>query len=108
MLQKQLLEKLRDALDRMDEAHLEFFPTKDDVMERTYPKAPANAFKAYAQAFATLFKEYRLEVGEATDRPETTTRILDEVKGDHEREAIKRMIDLGLQLKAKDDAKEVK
>lgn len=97
IIRHDLLEKIHDALRRMDESHLEFFPLKDTLAQATYPKAPANAFRAYAQAFATLFKEYRLESGESTDRTEQTQRILDVVHDDHERQLLKRVLDMALE-----------
>jgi hypothetical protein len=105
MIRTDLLDRIQDALHRMIEPHLEFFPVRDAVIPQTYPKAPAVAFRAYAQAFATLMKEYRLEVGEATDRTDntTTTRILDEVKNDHERAALKKAIEEALREDARPD-----
>jgi hypothetical protein len=96
MIREDLLERIHTMLARMEEAHLEFFPVRDDVLSRTYPKAPAAAVQKYAQAFALLFKEYRLEAGEATDRPAATTWSLDVVTGDHERDMLKRAIEVVL------------
>lgn len=97
LIREDLLEKIHDMLRRMDQPHTEYFPVKDDVLTRVYPTAPHSAVRNYAVAFATLFKEYRLEAGEATDRPEATTRILDVVKDDHERELLRKAIDKAIE-----------
>lgn len=65
-LRELLLLKACDALARMDEPHIDF--KGKDAFQVTYPKAPAGAFKQYADAAATLLDKYRLEMGEDTSR----------------------------------------
>lgn len=80
-LAAQMLDKVRDALVRMDEPHVEF--AGKDATRVVYPKAPAGAFRDYAAAAATLMKEIRLERGESTERVEQ--RLPDLVRDDQER-----------------------
>ena len=67
-----LLVKAKDALERMDQPHIEF--KGKDATQVTYPKAPASAFQSYATSAAILLDKYRLEVGEATSRAEVELR----------------------------------
>jgi len=67
-LRTRLLEKGLDALDRMDQVHVDY-RGKDSVRVE-WEVAPAAAFKDYAVAMAVLLDKYRLEMGEATQRVE--------------------------------------
>ncbi len=97
MINQDLLKQIHNALLRMDEPHVEFFATKDDVVSRTYPKAPSNAFRNYAQAFSILYREFRLESGEATDRTEHSESILAVVKDETERRRLITILDMALE-----------
>lgn len=59
-----LIEKVHDALSRMDEPHVEFVGREGVQVE--YPKAPASAFRMYALAVESLIRVFRLEGGEST------------------------------------------
>ena len=63
-----LLEKGLDALDRMDQEHIDY--RGKEVYKVSWEVAPADAFKSYAVAAAVLIDKYRLEMGEATTRTE--------------------------------------
>lgn len=89
----EILAKMQRIVARMAEAYTEFVGYKDGVERVEYPEPPAPAMRAFAAALALLYKEYRLEQGEQTDRKETTERILDVVRDDHEREALKKVLD---------------
>jgi transposase-like protein len=61
-IREQLLEKVLDMLDRMDEEHIDFKGQKAQPV--TYPKAPAAACQNYATCVAILIDKFRLEMGE--------------------------------------------
>lgn len=70
-LHARLLEKAVDLLGRMDEPHIDFKGGGPlGPSEVTFPKAPADACKAYATAVGILIDKYRLETGEVTAREE--------------------------------------
>jgi hypothetical protein len=73
-------ERAHDALDRFDAEHIDF--KGKDATEVTYPTATASDILALAQTAATLLKEYRLEVGEPTSRPHSTTEVTDVARSD--------------------------
>lgn len=64
-----LMEKALDALDRMDQEHVDF--RGKDATKVTWEVAPSGAFKDYATAAAILDDKYRLEMGESTSRVES-------------------------------------
>lgn len=68
-----LMEKALDALDRMDQKHIDY-RGKDATMV-TWEVAPSGAFKDYATAAAILDDKYRLEMGEATSRVHSKVEI---------------------------------
>lgn len=73
-----MLDRVLDALARMDEPHIEFVGKDGDQV--TYPKAPAAAFGTYASSVATLIKTYRLEMGESTSKPEQHVNVSERVE----------------------------
>jgi transposase-like protein len=68
-LRQQMLDKALDALERMDEPHVEFVGQGGRKVK--YPKAPAGAYRNYATSMAILVDKLRLELGEATSRDES-------------------------------------
>lgn len=69
-LRVRLLEKALDALERMDEVHVDY--RGKDAQMVTWDIAPSGAFKDYATGAAILIDKYRLEMGEHTARAEVT------------------------------------
>ena len=65
-LRVRLLEKALDALDRMDERHIDY--KGNNALEVSWEVAPSGAFKDYATGAAILIDKYRLEMGETTSR----------------------------------------
>lgn len=65
-LRVRLLEKALDALNRMDERHIDY--KGRDAVEVAWEIAPSGAFKDYATGAAILIDKYRLEMGETTAR----------------------------------------
>ena len=65
-LRVRLLEKALDALDRMDEKHIDY--KGKDAHQVSWEVAPSGAFKDYATGAAILIDKYRLEMGETTSR----------------------------------------
>lgn len=98
-LRSELLERSLDLLDRMDEPHVEFKGKDGGQVE--YPVAPAAAVQNYATSAAILIDKYRLEMGEATGRSETT--LLDG-KSDHEQRVLADIINDELERRANGNA----
>lgn len=93
-LRVRLLEKALDALDRMDETHVDY--RGKDARRIEWPVAPSGAFKDYATGAAILIDKYRLEMGEHTARAEVTNesaidaevrRLVDELGRQRQSEA---------------------
>lgn len=95
----ELLEKVSDLLDRMDAPHVEF--KGKDADRVTYPIAPASAVQNYATSVGILIDKYRLEMGEATDRTEST---LLRGKSDHEQQLLADVLNRELERRAYADA----
>lgn len=94
-----LLEKAVDLLGRMDAEHVEF--KGKDADQVTYPIAPASAVQNYATSAAILIDKYRLEMGEATGRTEST---LLSGRSDHEQRILGDIINAELERRAHADA----
>jgi len=101
-LRTRLLEKAHDALDRMEQIHIEF--KGKDAAQVEYPTAPAEAFRAYSQAAGTLLREYRTEMGEVGKREETVTTVKDAISSDHERGALRGAIERELEQREREAA----
>lgn len=77
-LRLRLMDQALDALDRMDQRHIDF--RGKDAMQVEWATAPADAYKAYATSAAILIDKYRLEMGESTGRMEVSTFADEELR----------------------------
>lgn len=59
-----LLDRIADVLQRMDEPHIDF--RGKDAIQVEWPTATSGDVKNYAVSFGILLDKYRLEMGEAT------------------------------------------
>ena len=96
VIRGKLLDRIEGVLDRFDAEHIDYKGSAADKV--TFPTAPAAAVRDYSQAIATLLREYRLETGEAGDRSESTTRVGDLVRNDHEQKLLENLIRAGMEL----------
>ena len=60
-----LLDRIADVLQRMDEPHIDF--RGKDATQVEWPTATSGDVKNYAVSFGILLDKYRLEMGEATE-----------------------------------------
>ena len=77
-LKELLLEKAVDLAHRMDEPHIDFKSAGPmGPVEVTFPRAPADACRAYATSIGILIDKFRLEGGEVTSRDELRQVLLE-------------------------------
>jgi hypothetical protein len=77
-LKDELLGKVLDLLNRMDQEHVDF---KGQFAARvTYEKPPADAVRNYATSVGILIDKMRLELGEATSRDESVSDLDREIE----------------------------
>ena len=70
-----MAEKIVDLLERIDEPHTEYKAAGKELHTLKHPVATSTDVRNYVTSIKALVESYRLEMGEATGRIETTSKV---------------------------------
>lgn len=70
-----MVEKIVDLLERIDEPHTEYKAVGRNLHKLKHPIATSSDVRNYVTSIKALVESYRLEMGEATGRIETTSKV---------------------------------